>query len=462
MTGLSPGPRTDPIVAAESARPARTGRPGIGASVPEVNDVLAPMSGGDGKWPVVLAVNARAGDRELHGGGGRDQRRSDFTELAAALGADVVDWDTADRSWFWRILRKRFGFGPVAAAIIFARRRSYAAAWCFTEIEGLLLALLFKIFRIRRVLFIIGIEVLSPKAIFLMKHLRIWTHFTAILPTSSYQAGELCRRAGVPPDKVIVLPYQVDCGYFAPRTPPARAADLGQGNGAARPYVVAAGLESRDYATLISAVEGLDADVKIAADSLWSGRKRPAIEAAPPRTTVGSYRYAELRELYAGAALAVVPLHEAPYQHGITALQEAMAMGLPVIVTRTAGQSDVVIDRRKVLRAAPQLQTDGGFAQRYAPARPDLQECNGFYVGVGDVETLRETIRYLLGEPELAAAVGRQARRFAEEVLSIDWFVARAVRLVTAACNGERICADILTGTAGVPVPGGLPGDYQR
>jgi glycosyltransferase involved in cell wall biosynthesis len=400
-----------------------------------------PTSDGSLGGGVVLTVNARTSDQALHTGCGSERRRSDFGELADALGADVVDWDVADRSRFWRLLYRRLGFGPVAAATVFLRRRRYEAVWCFTEVEGLLLSLLFKLFRTRRVLFLIGIETLSPKALFLMKRLGVWTHFTAILPTSSFQAAELCR-AGIPAEKVIVLPYQVDCEYFSPR-----ARERGSPVELGRPYIVAAGLESRDYGTLIAAVDGLDADLKIAADSLWSGRERPAVEASPPKVTVGSYAYDELRDLYAGAALAVVPLDESPYQHGITALQEAMAMGLPVIVTRTAGQSDVVIDRRKVLRVDPGRGTRGGFAELFAPDRPDLQEPNGLYVGVGDVATLRDAIRYLLSDADIAAALGRQARRFAEEVLSIEMFVERATLLLTAARNGEQVSAELLSGT---------------
>jgi glycosyltransferase involved in cell wall biosynthesis len=394
----------------------------------------------DRQCKVVITVNARAADRDLHGGTDNAiGRRTDFAELAAALGADIVDWDVADQTWVWRMLRRRLGFGPVAAGLVFLRSRRYDAVWCFTEVEGLLLALLFKLFRIRRVLFVIGIETLSPKTLFLIKRLRVWTHFTAILPTSSYQAAELRRIVALPAEKVIVLPYQVDCDYFAPcaERPPQSGT----------PYVVAVGLESRDYATLTAAMDGVDAHLKIAAASLWSGRKGQSIEPRPPQLTVGSYNYAELRDLYDGAALAVVPLRESPYQHGITALQEAMAMSLPVIVTRTTGQSDVVVDRRSVLRTNPALATRGGFGAMFAAHRPDLQESNGFYVGTGDVETLRNTINYLLAERDVAVGLGRRARRFAQDALSIELFVERCVRLISAACDGKRVSSEILAGT---------------
>jgi glycosyltransferase involved in cell wall biosynthesis len=385
---------------------------------------------------VVLTVNARAADRGLHGGDGGDgaRRRTDFGELAVALGATVVDWDVTDRTWLGRALRKRFGFGPVAAVLVLFSHRRYDLIWCFSEIEGLLLALACKAFRIRKPLLFLAAEPGSPKATFFLKRLRVWTHFTAILPTSTHQAAELVRRAGVPAGKVLVLPYQVDCRYFrndGSHVPPDR------------PRIVAAGLESRDYRTLIEAVTGLDVDLVIAAASLWSGDKTALPDHLPPNVVVGAYGYQELRDLYAKAALAVVPLRESPYQHGITAIQEAMAMGLPLIVTRTTGQGDVVIDRRRVLRSNPDLPTRGSFAQLLAPGRADLLQSNGFYVTPGDVAELRDCLCYLLNHRDVAASLGAAARRFAEEVLSLDLFVERAVRLVQAACEGT-IHASIL------------------
>jgi len=400
---------------------------------------------------VVLTVNARSADRALHGGGEDGiQRRTDFEALALALHADVVDWDVADGSRFWRALRHKLGFGPVAAALVFLRVRRYQVIWCFTEVEGLLLAFLFKLFRIRRVLFMIGIETLSARAFFLLRWLRIWTHFTAILPTSTYQARELQRITRMPNNKIIVLPYQVDCNYFSGIPKSQIREDP--------PYVVAAGLESRDYPTLIQAVEGLEINLRLAVDSIWSGRGRPNVSSALPKIIAKSYSYSELRRLYAGAALAVVPLRESRYQHGITALQEAMAMGLPVIVTRTIGQSDVVIDRRRYLRSNPQRETQGGFARIFVPDRPDLQESNGFYVGVGDVTALRKAICYLLAEPGVAFGLGQRAQRFAREVLSLELFVERAIQLIETAYDGREVnqaTLAVVKNTMSVPIEDG-------
>ena len=228
--------------------------------------------------------------------------------------------------------------------------------WCFMEIEGLVLALLFKIFRVRKPLFIIAVEPLSPKSVLFLFKLKVWSHFTKLLPTNTFQTEGLLRR-GLPADKVSVLPYQVDCQYFTSAAGKRPESD--------RPLIVAVGLESRDYVTLIKAVTDLDVDVFVAAASLWSGDSAQFPIAIPSNVAVGKCSYQELKELYSRAALAVVPLLDSPYQHGITAIQEAMAMGLPVVVTRTRGQSDVVIDRRKVLRSDPELSTSEGFAQLF-------------------------------------------------------------------------------------------------
>jgi glycosyltransferase involved in cell wall biosynthesis len=383
------------------------------------------MGGDRASGRIVLTVNARAAENDLHSGGqGSSQRRTDFGELATALGASMVDWDVVDQTWAGRALRRKLGFGPAAALHVFFSSRRYDVIWCFMEIEGLVLALLFKIFRIRKKLFIIAVEPLSPKSLLFMFKLKVWTHFTKILPTNTYQSAELVR-LGLPAEKVTVLPYQVDCRYFMNTAI--------QQTGSSRPLIVAVGLESRDYVTLVRAVADLDVDVFVAAASLWSGDSAQFPVTIPANVTVGRCSYEELKELYSRATLAVVPLRESPYQHGITAIQEAMAMALPVVVTRTRGQSDVVIDRRRVLRSNPELVTSEGFAQLFRPESTELQESNGFYVAPDDSEELRKCIQYLVENPDVATELGANGQRFAREVLSVECFVQRAVDLIAKA-----------------------------
>jgi glycosyltransferase involved in cell wall biosynthesis len=388
---------------------------------------MVPMGGDRTGGRIALTVNARAAENDLHSGGQEGTlRRTDFGELATALGASMVDWGVVDQTWAGRVLHRKLGYGPAAALVVFLTSRRYDVIWCFTEIEGLVLALLFKIFRVRKKLFLIAVEPLSQNSLLFLFKLKVWTHFTKILPTNTYQSAELVR-LGLPAEKLTVLPYQVDCQYFT-NTATARI-------GSGKPLIVAVGLESRDYVTFIKAVTDLDVDVFVAASSLWSGDSAQFPVSIPANVTVGRCNYQELKKLYSRATLAVVPLRDSPYQHGITAIQEAMAMGLPVVVTRTRGQSDVVIDRRRVLRSNPELVTSEGFAQLFHPDSSELQESNGFYVSPGDDEELRKCIRYLVENPDVAAELGANGQRFAREVLSVECFVQRAVDLIAQA-NG--------------------------
>ena len=94
---------------------------------------------------------------------------------------------------------------------------------------------------------------------------------------------------------------------------------------------------NRDYDSLIEAASGLDADVKIAADTVWrysvAGKEQQA-RPLPANVEMRSWgTYANLRQLYAESRVVVVPLAR-PIISGITVALEGMAMGKPVILTR--------------------------------------------------------------------------------------------------------------------------------
>ena len=154
--------------------------------------------------------------------------------------------------------------------------------------------------------------------------------------------------------------------------------------------------------------------------------------------------YEALRDLYAGARLVVVPLHETEYQHGVTSIQEAMAMAKPVVATRALGQGDVLADRRRALRSMPARSAAGTFARLFAPEEPELHGPTGFYVAPGDQEDLRRAIGYLLDHPDLAEEMGRRGRSVAERVVSLDRFVARTGRLTRAAEAGRPLSEALL------------------
>ena len=134
-------------------------------------------------------------------------------------------------------------------------------------------------------------------------------------------------------------------------------------------------------------------------------------DATPPRVErftnveVASFDYFALRDLYARAAMVVVPLADVDFQAGVTTILEAMSMGKPVIVTHSLGQTDVVEDRRRITRG----QTRRGRAPAASPSCSSAEldgpvEPTGFYVPPSDPQALRRAIVYLLSTPKSAPA----------------------------------------------------------
>lgn len=181
----------------------------------------------------------------------------------------------------------------------------------------------------------------------------------------------------VPAARLRLVPETIDNCFFAPEAPP----EPGVTNVApAGRFIVSAGLEMRDYATLIAAVRGLPIQVIIGAGSPWSKMRfdqgaRPDL---PPNVTVSSYAAAQMRELYRSAALVVVPLHPTLRSCGITVVLEAWAMARPVLATRTVGLSDYIEN-----------------------------ETTGVLVETKDAAALRAQIMRLLSDPEATARLGR-------------------------------------------------------
>nr|WP_294522937.1 glycosyltransferase [uncultured Rhodopila sp.] len=106
-------------------------------------------------------------------------------------------------------------------------------------------------------------------------------------------------------------------------------------------YVLAVGDDvSRDYPTLLRAVAGLTRAVVIRSRKLVEDRQAfPGVTVLAETLTTRAYR-----DLVAGAALVVIPLHPSIHAGGISTLLEAMASGKAVIVSDSPGLRDYVQD----------------------------------------------------------------------------------------------------------------------
>jgi glycosyltransferase involved in cell wall biosynthesis len=324
---------------------------------------------------------------------GRDPRLDVF-ELARTLDADVIDFDVVDRSRdrAVRLVQKSAGNSAAAAYLGFQERKRYDAFFTTGEDIGLPLATLFgaSSARCSHTMIAHTLHPAKKRAFFWFG--RIADRIDRMLVYSTSEERLAIEELRLPAARVDRIHYHADENFFRPDS---RAVEPD--------LICAAGQLLRDYDCLVQAVRDLPVRAQIAAGSPWIDQTLRPTGDLPQNVSWGKLGRHELRELYARAALAVVPIRENPYQTGIATILEMMAMGKCVIATRTQGQTDTIVDG-----------------------------ATGFYVPPGDSEALKKTIQRLLENPGEAARVGTAARKFVEERAGLDLFVrkvADAIRL---------------------------------
>ena len=346
--------------------------------------------------------------------------RKDYVALAEALGATVLDRTQVKSSVTSRLIKKVFGV-PVAQAWLAARRcRQYEVVVTDGEHIGIPLALLLKAANMAIPHVTIGHRISSSKKRPFFRWLRADTHIDRIALHSRRQHEIGSTELGIPSEKLALVPYQVDPSFWTPQPV------------AEERLICSAGLEYRDYPVLMQAVRDLDVRVRIAAASHWSRRRNTAEGAErPANVEVAALDYTALRDLYARSSMVVVPLDDVDFQAGVTTILEAMAMGKVVVVTSTQGQTDIVEDRRRVVRGVPPRPVS--LLYTIAEQHGVQIEPNGFYVPPGDPEALRRAIVYLLDHPKERADLGAAGRRLVQRLLTVDQFAWRMCELVAQA-----------------------------
>jgi glycosyltransferase involved in cell wall biosynthesis len=339
----------------------------------------------------------------------RDERpQADYLALADAFGADLLDYAAAEaQTGCWgRWLRRLGGENLRLAWACFQRRRQYQVIFTDGEQVGLPLAALLKLAvgqpRPRHLMIV---HVLSVgKKMLLLDWLGLAGRIDVFFVYSTWQKRFIEKRWRVAPERVVFTPFMVDARFFAPGAARGNRAELGLPDDG-KPIICSAGLEYRDYDTLIEAARDLDAHVVLAAASPWSKRRIDLASANLPKNIlVRRFTQFELRQLYALSAFIVMPLHPVVFQAGVTTILEAMAMERAVICTRTPGQTDVVVEGQ-----------------------------TGLYVAPHDPAGLRSAIVGLLNDPARAEALGRRGREYVAETMSLERYSFRLNHYVQAA-----------------------------
>ncbi len=328
---------------------------------------------------------------DLHGGIAAGRRpRADYLEMAKAFDADLLDYAGANarRGRFGRLLARALGSNVALAWSAFSLRKQYEVVVTDGEQVGLPLAaftrLTFRRPRFRHMMIVHILSVRKKERLFRL--LRLGRRIDELIVYCTAQQHFVVGRLGFPAEHVTLSRFMVDTAFFdADRVVPVDGP----------PLICSAGLEFRDYPTMIEAVRGLDVHVVLAAASPWS-KRQSELEAmnVPANVEVVQLDLHQLRQLYGDASIVVMPLRETDFQAGVTTLLEAMSMSKAIICSRTTGQTDVVIDDE-----------------------------TGIYVPVGDAAALREAIVRLLADPVSARRLGAAARQWVTSAADIDVYV---------------------------------------
>ena len=257
--------------------------------------------------------------------------RHAIAQLAAALPAQVLQPSVQRGALIDRILAKIVGSEHTwqLARQLLKSLHADDIVFCADEAIGIPIAALCGGRGVRILLLGHNLDRPRIRAAFLFFSLS--RKVATFIAVSQKQKTFLERYAKIEGSNILVMSDQTDLKFFTP----------GPSKPRERPLIVSVGLEKRDYRTLAAATQTLDVDVCISGFSLDArSLKQTFPEVLPDNMSRQFYSWLELRDLYRSASVVVISLFPNTYAAGVQCLLEAIACGVPVIVTRTEGLTE--------------------------------------------------------------------------------------------------------------------------
>jgi glycosyltransferase involved in cell wall biosynthesis len=307
--------------------------------------------------------------------------------LEEVLGCDVLDeFLIADMPGWRGQAYKVLPFFVSQAIEATLRSRSYDVVVTWSERHTVAVAALFACFRVRTPHLALMFWMSKPSVRLPLRVFR--SGLDRIITWSSIQRLMAIQSIGFSPEDIVLVHHPVDQEFFKPIDKE-------------KTIIFSAGSTERDFETLVEAAKGLKYPVRIAAslvvthDGLRTATKDIRGQMSDLQDLeVGPLSSSKLRDSYAAAKVVVVPLLPSDIDAGVNVILEGMAMGRPVIASKTRGQVDVIRDGE-----------------------------NGILVPPCDAAALAAAIEYLVKEPHAAAAMGRRARAYVEKFHRLEDFV---------------------------------------
>jgi glycosyltransferase involved in cell wall biosynthesis len=315
--------------------------------------------------------------------------RQDYLEIAGRVGASLGGYDFSGTWYRWvRKLENCIRVDPLESFLYLRKFSDCDVILSMSEKMALPTAAFLQLKRVELPHIVIAHKLSSGLNTYVFRAWPLHRQFAHVICLCRAQAEYAVSNMGLPPEKVDFAYDKVDHHFFRPQN---------EGTG---DYILAVGSEQRDYRTLIDAVTRIGCRLVIVASSPWFVGKT-LVDTNGDVQVLHRIPYRELRDTYSKARLVVLPLKSVDYAAGVNTLLESMAMAKPVIVSRTKGIEDYVVDGE-----------------------------TGLFVEPEDVSDLHDAIAAVLASTDLQQRLGTNARQVIEERMNLDIYADRVAEIV--------------------------------
>jgi glycosyltransferase involved in cell wall biosynthesis len=323
--------------------------------------------------------------------------RLDFMEIAYRLDGEICSYGVSNSAGYEFLLsvEKQLKVDFLQALCAVRRTGNHNSFLSVSEKTGIPLSILFSIIKKEFPHVLIAHHLSSKNKRRLFQVWPLYKSFSRLICVSRSQADFAKNQLGIHQSKVDFIFNGIDHKFFRPDEEDSED------------FILAVGKEQRDYKTLARAVAETGLKLIVVASSPWSTFP-VEFNGNHDIKIMKDLTFRELRSLYARARLVVVPLFEVDYAAGVNTVLEAMAMAKAVIITRTPGIRDHVLNAE-----------------------------TGLFVSPENPEEMKEKILSLWENPNELARLGGNARQAVEQCFTLDIYVDHIVRIMQQYVNNS-------------------------
>lgn len=323
--------------------------------------------------------------------------RVDYIELQRLIGAETLDYSAYNGHYagrFFRRLETQLRSDVYLATLGWWKSLNHPLVFAWSERAGIPLAGYKRLTRSQG-RFVAMFQCWSARQELAITTFGLFNAMDVIIVHCRSMRDNLIH-LGAPRERVKLIHYSIDQNFFAPcpEIEPRQRVIMSIGEP-----------RSRDYTSLFEAVQGLPLTLEVAGFGHWYAREKDSsVGVSIPEnvTMLQHLSQSELRDQYASSQFVVIPVHDLVYSAGATASMEAGSMGRAVIAFHSRGISDYILDGE-----------------------------TGILVEPGNVQAMREAIKFLLANPKEAKRLGENARQRIVEELNLETYVKNIAEVLT-------------------------------